>query len=227
MDFDVEYYKEQIKFRDEILKATKRLEELNNSLTKLKIEIHFIENRIKENENKIKEYLAEIDKYKRVLSNIFKFTERSKTKNRIKFLNKEIETKKEFIKIDKDKLKELEELLSQQSEQIEKEKESLESYKSLYKEDLGEAIGLEDGVITIYDKGSIGNFISDENKEVLVHASNYFIKDNKILCSYEGGKKLKVKVDYNGKERFVDIRSHRHIVHFTINNIVKANPYGN
>ena len=52
MSFDVEYYKEQIKFRDEILKATKRLEELNNSLAKLKIEIHFIENRIKETENK-------------------------------------------------------------------------------------------------------------------------------------------------------------------------------
>ena len=28
MDFDVEYYKEQIKFRGETLKATKRLEEL-------------------------------------------------------------------------------------------------------------------------------------------------------------------------------------------------------
>ena len=28
MSFDVEYYKKQIKFRDEILKATKRLEEL-------------------------------------------------------------------------------------------------------------------------------------------------------------------------------------------------------
>lgn len=66
MDFNVEYYKKQIKFRDEILKATKRLEEL----------------------------------------------------------------------------------LPQQSEQIEKEKESLQSYKSLYKEDLGEAIGLEDVVLT-------------------------------------------------------------------------------
>ena len=226
MDFDVEYYKEQIKFRDEILKATKRLEELNDSLAKLKIKIHFIENGIKENENKIKEYLAEIDKYKRVSSNIFKFTERSNAKNRIKNLNKEIETKKEFIKIEKDKLKELEELLSQQSEQIKKEKESLESYKSLYKEDLGEAIGLEDGVITIYDKGSIGNFITDENKEVLVHTSNHFIKDNKILCGYEGGKKAKVKVDYNGRKYLVDIRSHRHTVHFTINNIVQANGYG-
>lgn len=66
MDFDVEYYKEQIKFRGETLKATKRLEEL----------------------------------------------------------------------------------LPQQSEQIEKEKESLELYKSLYKEDLGEAIELEDVVLT-------------------------------------------------------------------------------
>lgn len=28
MSFDVEYYKKQIKFRDEILKATKRLEKL-------------------------------------------------------------------------------------------------------------------------------------------------------------------------------------------------------
>jgi predicted nucleic acid-binding Zn-ribbon protein len=73
MDFDVKYYKKQIKFRDEILKATKRLEELNDSLAKLKIKIHFIENGIKENENKIKEYLAEIDKYKRVLSNILIF----------------------------------------------------------------------------------------------------------------------------------------------------------
>lgn len=44
--------------------------------------------------------------------------------------------------------KRLEELLPQQSEQIEKEKESLESYKSLYKEDLGEAIELEDVVLT-------------------------------------------------------------------------------
>lgn len=227
MNFDVEYYKEQIKFRDEILKATKRYKELDNSLTKLENETHFIENRIKESENKIKEYLDEIDKYKRVLSNIFKFTERSSAKNRIKGLNKEIETQKEYIKINKDKLKELKELLLQQSEQIKKEKESIESYKALYKEDLGEAIGLEDGVITIYDKGSIGNFILDENKEVLVHTSNHFIKDNKILCGYEGGKKHKVKVDYNGKERFVDIRSHRHTVHFTINNIVKANPYGN
>lgn len=66
MSFDVEYYKKQIKFRDEILKSTKRLEEL----------------------------------------------------------------------------------LPQQSEQIEKEKESLQSYKSLYKEDLGETIGIEDVVLT-------------------------------------------------------------------------------
>jgi len=226
VNFDVEYYKEQIKFRDEILKATKSYKELDNSLTKLEIEVNSIENIIKKSENKIKEYLDEIDKYKRVLSNIFKFTERSNAKNRIKGLNKEIETQKEYIKINKDKLKELKELLLQQSEQIKKEKESIESYKALYKEDLGEAIGLEDGVITIYDKGSIGNFISDENKEVLVHTSNHFIKDNKILCAYEGGKKFKVKVDYNGKECFVGIRNHRHTVHFTINNIVKANGYG-
>lgn len=226
MNFDVEYYKEQIKFRDEILKATKSYKELDNSLTKLEIEINSIENIIKKSENKIKEYLAEIDKYKRVLSNIFKFTERSNAKNRIKGLNKEIETEKEYIKINKDKLKELKELLLQQSEQIKKEKESIESYKALYKEDLGEAIGLEDGVITIYDKGSIGNFISDENKEVLVHTSNHFIKDNKILCGYEGGKKAKVKVNYNDRKYLVDIRSHRHTVHFTINNIVQANPFG-
>lgn len=227
MDFDVEYYKEQIKLRDEILQRTKKCTELEKSVIQLEQDINITKKLIARNENAIKEYLAEIEKQKSVMSNIFKFAEMSNAKNRIKSLNKEIETKKEFIKIDKDKLKELEELLPQQSEQIKKEKESLESYKALYKEDLGEAIGLEDGVITIYDKGSIGNFISDENKEVLVHASNYFIKDNKILCSYEGGKKAKVKVDYNGKERFVDIRSHRHTVHFTINNIVKANPYGN
>lgn len=56
---------------------------------------------------------------------------------------------------------------------------------------------------------------------VLIHSTNFFPREHKILSSYDGQKKVSANVEYYGVPKKVIVPSTRHEVHFTINNRVK------
>lgn len=55
------------------------------------------------------------------------------------------------------------------------------------------------------------------DQKVLVHCTNFFPKENKILSDYEGGKIVSCTESHNGVLKEIQIIMHRHEVHFTIN----------
>ncbi len=92
-----------------------------------------------------------------------------------------------------------------------------------------EYIREEQGRILITDKntglGSYSLVINSDTvepfKKVLVHCTNFFPIDNKILSSYDGSKIGTVVKEYHGVAKETSALIHRHEVHFTINNRVE------
>ena len=61
----------------------------------------------------------------------------------------------------------------------------------------------------------------DPSKKVLIHCTNFFPRDNKILSDYDGEKIGTTEIEYNGVKKETSALIHRHEVHFTINNRVE------
>ena len=61
----------------------------------------------------------------------------------------------------------------------------------------------------------------EPSKKVLIHCTNFFPMDNKILSSYDGGKIGTTVKEYHGVAKETSALIHRHEVHFTINNRVE------
>lgn len=92
-----------------------------------------------------------------------------------------------------------------------------------------ECIREEQGRVVITDKKTglgDGCLVKDSttvepSKKVLVHCTNFFPRDNKILSDYDGEKIGTVVKEYHGVKKETSALIHRHEVHFTINNRVE------
>lgn len=62
----------------------------------------------------------------------------------------------------------------------------------------------------------------DEDKEVIVHCTDFFPKDGIILCNYDGNKKGTARLSYEGVIKEVDSLMHRHTTHFARNGVVRS-----
>ena len=56
---------------------------------------------------------------------------------------------------------------------------------------------------------------------VMVHSTDFFPKDGKILTCYDGNKTGKILIEYKGVVKEVQVLIHRHTVHFTLNSMVQ------
>lgn len=56
---------------------------------------------------------------------------------------------------------------------------------------------------------------------VMVHSTDFFPKDGKILTCYDGNKTGKTLIEYKGVVKEVQVLIHRHTVHFTLNSMVQ------
>lgn len=110
---------------------------------------------------------------------------------------------------------------------LKKTKEALEGKKKGII--LPACIGEEDGIVVITDaKTGIGqDSLVDESgklradQKVLVHCTNFFPRENIILSNYDGEKIGSMNKIYRGVQKETRALSHRHEVHFTINNRVE------
>lgn len=149
---------------------------------------------------------------------------------------KDLKRSLSFIEKDLEEKQKLTEELTEQIFKMESELQSLRnelqgfSYKGFEE--------IKDGLLVITDK-SVNDLNplfyqnQDQNKESLasknnikeyamVHSTNFFPKNNQILCNYDGNKVGKSIVQYHGIKKEVKSLSHRHTVHFTLNNIVES-----
>ena len=92
-----------------------------------------------------------------------------------------------------------------------------------------EFIKEEDGKLIITDENSKSRNTEEKsleqiesNKRAIVHCTNFFPKDNKILSNYDGNKIFLGKIDYKGVTKEVRYLHPRHEVHMTISNRVES-----
>ena len=76
--------------------------------------------------------------------------------------------------------------------------------------------------MVIFENMVISNTNEDEKKDVIVHCTDFFPKDGKILCLFDGEKKGTEIVHYDGVNKNVSSLAHRHTVHFVRNGVVKS-----
>lgn len=212
MNYDINYYVEQLKLRESLKGNLEKLAEIKQEIRDIKIDISSDEKYI---ENKKKELDQEKKSNRR---SKFLFFKRDKS-NIASMLERRISDYEKKIVMEKNRLFEL-------SKQYDELQELITKQKELYKHDLGDGINLVDGVVTINDKGSIGNIPIDEDQEVIVHCTNFFPHDKTILCNYDGNKKFGVSLPYKGVLKGLEYLSHRHTCHFTINCVVTSTPDG-
>lgn len=205
MNFDNESFIEQLKLRDEIKTNMDNLVELSREKLKLEGSINALKSIIDSNKK-------ELENYKGIKNVIFN---RSVTNSKKKSLNAAIDKYEKELTVLDHKINEL-------NEEITKLEQVIPSQKSAYEMELSNGIVLEQDIITIKDSDDIANIQPDNNKEVIVHCTNFFPKDKTILCNYDGNKEYEKAITYKGVTKQTKAISHRHSCHFTRNNVVRS-----
>lgn len=161
---------------------------------------------------------------------------RKKIINSIKGIKKIINQKK--IKKIKNEIKELEATEEKEhneyirnhqkyKEELENVESEISNIQSQLDDNFTEGLYLDDsGILTISDKVNIqvSNHPSDEI--MLVHSTNFFLKDKTILNNYDGKKIGEIEIEYLGVRKKVKAQSHRHTVHFVQNNVIRSTSDG-
>ena len=131
----------------------------------------------------------------------------------------------------KKEIYELEEKQKQNQKQLDELNKKIAELELTYKQEfdnLGDVIKIEDGIITINDSKKVDTINNQESKQVIVHATDYFPKNRTILCNFDGNKEEIYKPTSleNDLDHEVKYLSHRHTVHFVVNNIIGTPPDG-
>ena len=124
------------------------------------------------------------------------------------------------IRVKQELLKSLEE----ECEQIVAKRDELATVKKQLEKSIEtEQIPLKtiDNNLVITDK-KLTTYPEPSNNLVLVHCTNFFPINNTILSNYDGNDIGSIEIEYNGVVKKITALSHRHEVHFTINNIVHS-----
>lgn len=209
IDFDQEEYKKQKEIQERLAEL-KKIEESQMS---------YATGKIKKYEEIIEDYKKEIVEQETKLKKLSSFFLKRKNADEINQLNAEINYRKKRIE-------ELQKEIDEQKatiEKITKEKEELESIKK-ENQNLDALIYDEKGAI-ITDKEGI-KYSPTREDQVMVHCTNFFPKDKKVLCNYDGNKQKEDDFEIKGITKKVKYLSHRHTTHFTINSAVLSTSDG-
>ncbi len=218
----LEMYKEEAKRNAEIERINDEISSRNQKIVNLRHGIELRKGIIERNTEELRE--AE-NKYK----NERKFLTRLKKRgddfeiNRLKrsmdyykktieIATKESGEKESEIKKLEEEIKALEEKLSSLSV-----RETTESIFEL--DEKGRLI--IDGSIQVKAE-SIGFENNNEEDLMIVHVTNFFPQNHTILNNYNGNKTGEFVISYEGVKTRVSSLSHRHTVHFTLNNVVQS-----
>lgn len=140
----------------------------------------------------------------------------------------------EIQKIIREKQKLEKELESNQNQvkTIQNQKITLQNQKEVVSEKVNKCVKEEDERLVITDEDYVEKFTEksyediDIDKKVLVHCTNLFPKNHMLLTNYDGDKVQEGAYEYRGVTKKLNIMSHRHTLHFTINNRVQNTSKG-
>lgn len=218
-DFNPSTMLEEEKQKQERLKT---LTEENNKAKELRIELATTINTQEKQANELNIQIENLQTENQNATIINKFLKNFK-------LGKSYKNDLEIQKIIKEKQKlekELEENKNQQTIISNKEK-SLQNQKETASEEINKCIKEEDGRLVITDEDYVEKFIDkpyediDIDKKVLVHSTSLFPKNHMLLTNYDGNKIQNGSMEYREIKKNLSIISHRHTLHFTINNRVQ------
>ena len=224
-DFNPSTMLEEEKQKQERLKT---LTEENNKAKELRIELATTINTQEKQANELNSQIENLQTENQNATIINKFLKNFK-------LGKSYKNDIEIQKIIKEKQKlekELEENKNQKTIISNKEK-SLQNQKETASEEINKCIKEEDGRLVITDEDYVEKFIDkpyediDIDKKVLVHSTSLFPKNHMLLTNYDGNKIQEGYKRYRGINKKIDTISHRHTLHFTINNRVQNTKDGN
>ena len=140
----------------------------------------------------------------------------------------------EIQKIIREKQKLEKELESNQNrvKTIQNQRITLQNQKEVASEKVNKCVKEEDERLVITDEDYVEKFTEklyediDIDKKVLVHCTNLFPKNHMLLTNYDGDKIQEGAYEYRGVTKKLNIMSHRHTLHFTINNRVQNTSKG-
>lgn len=149
-------------------------------------------------------------------------------------LGKSYKNDLEIQKLIREKQKLEKELESNQNrvKTIQNQRITLQNQKEVASEKVNKCVKEEDERLVITDEDYVEKFTEksyediDIDKKVLVHCTNLFPKNHMLLTNYDGDKIQEGDYKYRDVNKKVNIISHRHTLHFTINNRVQNTSKG-
>lgn len=140
----------------------------------------------------------------------------------------------EIQKIIREKQKLEKELENNQNQvkTIQDQRITLQNQKEVASEKVNKCVKEEDERLVITDEDYVEKFTEksyediDIDKKVLVHCTNLFPKNHMLLTNYDGDKVQEGAYEYRGVTKKLNTMSHRHTLHFTINNRVQNTSKG-
>ena len=212
MTFNENELKHQIEINNEQEKLLKNKIKLESDIFSNKYALKSLERQL----NDINKKLADLKSIKNFL---FNHRASSQTKRDLSF---KLNTIKNSLEESQKKLADLKNKLNEINQKLEKIESELK-YK------IPGALTVEDEIISISDENVDKAIYSDYNgfKELVVHCTDFFPKNGKLLCNYDGNKPIKTEIEFNGVSKEIKGISHRHTCHFIINNVVISHAYGN
>ncbi len=149
-------------------------------------------------------------------------------------LGKGYKTDLEIQKLIREKQKLEKELENNQNQvkTIQNQVKAIQNQKEVASEKVNKCVKEEDERLVITDEDYVEKFTEksyediDIDKKVLVHCTNLFPKNHMLLTNYDGDKIQEEDYKYRDVNKKVNIISHRHTLHFTINNRVQNTSKG-
>ncbi len=225
----LEMYKEEVKINAEIERVNVEIEKINAEITSRKQKIFELRYGIRIKKERIEINIKELRKAEEEYKNERRFLTRLKKRGNdfeINRLKHSMDYYKETIEIATKESEEKESEIKRLEEEIKALEEKLSSFhvrettESIFKLDEKGRL-IIDGSIPVKAK-DIGFENSSEEDLMMVHVTNFFPQNHTILNNYNGNKIGEDIIDYEGVKAKVSALSHRHTVHFTLNNVVHS-----
>lgn len=195
------------------------LEELENKKGQMNTDYYLLSEDIREKKGTINKLQIELEKLSKSFIN--KIISNKKNKDLKDQINK--------IQIE---IKNLEQEREKQTIELKQIEEQIEKQKAEYRPGFDKTevvLSQENNIITINDKLEIDTIPNERQQDVIIHATDFFPKNKLILCNYDGNKEKIYKPDTNNKNTIqeeIKYLSHRHTVHFVVNNVIGKTPDG-
>ena len=203
----------------EFIKEKTRYDEIKKELTEIEHKFYNLQIRMSVISRSINESTKRLKSINTLKGKLFGGTI---VKKEIEQLQKRISDDTKDLEYNSQLIKDLELKIKQLKEEMSLLEEKLQGF------DFKPYESVKDNMLVITDshetKWKRMSYADNEYKYddfVMVHSTDFFPKDGKILTCYDGNKTGKTLIEYKGVVKEVQVLIHRHTVHFTLNSMVQ------